>query len=66
MIDRGILGFMNNAMKKPASALETFEKIRSDIKWAEAAGRSASTMNRLYKKYFAAEDALKAASWGGF
>ena len=57
---------MNNAMKKPVSALEAFEKARSNIKWAEAAGRSVSTMNRLYRIYFAAEDALKAASWGGF
>lgn len=36
-----------------------------DIKWAEAAGRSTSTLNRLWRKYFQIEDALKAFR-GGF
>lgn len=31
----------------------------SDIKWAEAGKRSVSTMNRLWRKYFQIEDALK-------
>lgn len=40
------------------------EKAMSDIKWADAAGRSVSTMNRLWKKYFQIEDALKAQGGG--
>lgn len=39
-------------------------KASSDIRWAEAAGRSASTINRLWRKYFRIEDALKAFAGG--
>lgn len=39
---------------------EMLAKLSSDIRWAEAAGRSASTTNRLWRKYFQVEDALKA------
>lgn len=39
-------------------------QISSDIRWAEAAGRSASTINRLWRKYFQIEDALKAFRGG--
>ncbi len=48
---------------KKLSASEAYEKAVSDIKWAEAAGRSTSTLNRLYKIMFAAEDALKSDPW---
>lgn len=47
-----------------AELAEKLAKCSSDIRWAEAAGRSISTMNRLWRKYFAAEDALKA--FGGW
>jgi len=39
---------------------------RAKIDAADAAGRSASTMNRLWALYFKIEDGLKAVSRGGF
>ena len=41
-----------------------WHQVISDIKWAYAAGRSVSTLNRLWQKQFKIEDALKA--FGGF
>lgn len=48
---------MNNATHTELT--EMSNKIRA----AEAAGRSASTLNRLWRKYFAIETALKARDW---
>lgn len=42
---------------------EMLANASSDIRWAEAAGRSTSTINRLWRKYFQIEDALKAFGW---
>jgi len=39
-----------------------YEKIAA----ADRAGRSTSTMNRLWRRYFQIEDALKAYTRGGF
>ena len=40
---------------------EKFEAAAKAVRMAEAAGRSESTMRKLWKAYFAAEDAVKAA-----
>lgn len=46
------------------SELKNFEAAQQAVNAAELAGRSASTMNKLWRAYFAAEDALKAVtSW---
>lgn len=45
-------------MKTPA---QQFEAARTAVLAAEAAGRSESTMRKLWKAYFAAEDAVKVA-----
>lgn len=51
-------------VRHEAALVEALNQASSDIKWAEAAGRSVSTLNRLYRKYFKAEDALKAFAGG--
>lgn len=62
-------------MKTTTNALETkttselatmYAEQSKKIAAAGAAGRSVSTMNRLWREYFRIEDALKAASFGGF
>jgi signal recognition particle GTPase len=55
---------MNTTTKTEGELVEMLNKASSDIRWAEAAGRSVSTINRLWRKYFAVEDALKAFAVG--
>ena len=43
------------------TALQTFEAARAAIQESATVGLSISTINRRWKAYFAAEDALKAA-----
>lgn len=44
--------------------LKNFEMAQQAVKNGEAKGLAVATMNRLWRKYFAAETALKAvASW---
>lgn len=52
---------MNKTQSELAADLA---KLSSDIRWAEAAGRSVSTINRLWRRYFQIEDALKAFRGG--
>jgi hypothetical protein len=54
----------SETVRREAALVEALNLASSNIRWAEAAGRSASTLNRLYRKYFAAEDALKAFAGG--
>ncbi len=51
---------METTLTLSAELAATTAKIRA----AEAAGRSASTLNRLYRKLFQLEDALKAVGGG--
>lgn len=54
---------MTNTMTH-SELVAALNKSNADIRWAYAAGRSESTMNRLWRKHFAIEDALKA--FGGW
>ncbi len=59
---------MNTTQIKTATEGELvamLNKSNSDIRWAEAAGRSTSTLNRLWQKHFRIEDQLKFFK-GGF
>lgn len=59
--DVAILRTMNNIKTATQNELaEMLTATSSDIRWAEAAGRSTSTINRLWRRYFQIEDAIKA------
>ena len=51
---------MTNATQTPGEKLQT---IQAKIAKAESMNRSASTMNRLFRELFAAEDAAKVSGW---
>ncbi len=63
--DRGYVGDMNNTDALSTVELATaYSAMSAKLKAANDAGRSVSTLNRLWAKYFRLEDALKGR--GGF